>query len=154
MFPNIHPIFVHFPIGLLMMYSLIELIPLNHFLPWFHVNWVPIKRFLLYVGTLAAVPTIITGLIAKLSVGEYPLVIAHEIAAITTISLFTILSCLTLLLQFKKIKTTKTRTLAIKILSFVGLLGLVTVGALGGAIFHGTDADPVVSFITNILNLK
>lgn len=151
---NVHPIFVHFPIALLMLYSLVELIPLNRVLPWWKINWLPIKRFLLYVGTLAAIPTILSGLLAKTIVGESALIDLHETVALTTITIFTILSILNLLLQLKRIKPSSGKTVLIKVLTVAGILGLVLVGSLGASIIYGTQFDPIASFVTHLLGIK
>ena len=49
---NIHPLFVHFPIAFLFIYSLIKIVPVKKWLP--KVSWKDIERVLLVVGVLGA----------------------------------------------------------------------------------------------------
>lgn len=76
---NLHPLFVHFPIALLVLYALIEVgLPLKIRLyrlckweraPWFQSMlspvWVSIKSFLVIIGTVLAFPTLQTGEVAE-----------------------------------------------------------------------------------------
>jgi uncharacterized membrane protein len=60
---NIHPIFVHFPIALLFIYSVIKIIPFQKWLP--KISWIQIERVLLFVGVLGAFSALYTGDIAE-----------------------------------------------------------------------------------------
>lgn len=139
---NIHPAFVHFPIALLVLYTFIELLPLARL--WSAVPWNPIRKFLLYVGTLSIFPTIATGLMASRMVGESELVEMHKEAAFTVLAIFVAASLSSLFYP---------RWYLQKSLAALGLGGLFVVGSLGAAIVYGYDVDPVVSFITSLLGL-
>lgn len=139
---NIHPAFVHFPIALLVLYTLIELIPLARL--WPTVPWSPIRTFLLYVGTLSIVPTIVTGFMAARIVGESALVETHERAAFSVLGIFVAASLVSLYYP---------RPFLMKALALFGLIGLFVVGPLGAAIVYGYEVDPVVSLVTSLLGL-
>lgn len=166
---NVHPIFVHFPIALLTVYSVFEFIrhgKLNSRSEWF---WV--KAILLILGTLGAFVAVGTGSIAA----EYhrdvrTLVHAHENFAQLTTFLYSVLSLnyLILILEqflrgrilskgFQKIWSwiLKLRSVIFKawvivILTIAALVCLLTTGALGGAIVYGPDADPFISVVYKI----
>jgi uncharacterized membrane protein len=139
---NIHPAFVHFPIALLVLYTILELLPLARL--WPAVQWNPIRKFLLYVGTLAIVPTIVTGLMAAQLAGESEIVEMHERAAFAVLGIFIAATLASLFYP---------RPYITKPLALLGLIGLFVVGSLGAAIVYGYDVDPIVSFITSILGL-
>lgn len=139
---NIHPAFVHFPIALLVLYTIIELLPLARL--WPAVQWNPIRKFLLYVGTVSIFPTIATGLMAARIVGESELVEMHERAAFSVLGIFVLASLSSLFYP---------RWYLQKPLAALGLVGLFVVGSLGAAVVYGYDVDPIVSFITSLLGL-
>lgn len=145
---NIHPAFVHFPIALLTLYAIIEILPLARWIP--SVSWAPIRAFLLYVGTAGAMVTAFTGGMAEDVVGETPAVTAHETAAYILIGIF-VLSC-ALAYFWRSEKPFRTWTM--KILAIAGLVMLFVVGALGANIVYGNNVDPIVHFVTGILGLR
>ena len=59
---NIHPIFVHFPIALLFIYSIIKIIPFKKWFP--KVTWDYLGFILLIIGVLGAFVASSTGEIA------------------------------------------------------------------------------------------
>ena len=74
---NIHPLFVHFPIALLFVYSIIKILPLQKWLP--NVAWKHIERVLLLVGVLGAFAALSTGEIAEhLTRPNHDLVETHQ----------------------------------------------------------------------------
>lgn len=149
---NIHPAFVHFPIAFLVAYVVIECIPFERFFPT--VSWNQIKHFLLYAGVLAMVPTIATGLIAEKIVGESPLLNLHKLFAFLTFGLFVLASLNARSMQIHPERNQPSSHILQKILAFLGLAGLFTVGALGAAMVYGFHVDPIVSFITGLLGFK
>lgn len=145
---NIHPAFVHFPIALLTLYAIIEILPLARLIP--RVQWSPIRAFLLYVGTAGALVTAITGGMAEDVVGETPAVTTHETAAYILIGIF-LLSCV---LSYVWRREMPFRTWTMKVLALLGLIMLFVVGALGANIVYGHSVDPIVSFVTGLLGLR
>lgn len=144
---NIHPAFVHFPIALLCLYAVIEILPLARWMP--SIAWASIRGFLLYVGTGAAIVTVITGSIAADIVGETPKVEMHETAAFITLGIF-LLSCA---LSYFWRNERPFRTWTMKLLALAGLVMLFVVGALGANIVYGPGVDPIVGFIVKLLGV-
>ncbi len=146
----IHPLFVHFPIAFLIVYALCEFVPVS-----LHKNaewWGKVKAFLIVVGWLALIPTLITGTIAESIVGSYDLVAMHKLFALLTACIFTLFFVahvvrVCLLYIGDRFSRFLLDTYAAKILALVGLISITITGALGAAIAHGPDADFVVSFI-------
>ncbi|MDQ7091468.1 MAG: DUF2231 domain-containing protein [Methylococcales bacterium] len=89
---NIHPLFVHFPIALLISFFLVDL--LGSLLKKTH--WRDIAGGLLYLGTLSALFTVIAGFFAAESVGHaedvHEIMTRHQILGLSVLTLATILS--------------------------------------------------------------
>ena len=145
---NIHPAFVHFPIALLFLYSVLEIIPCGRIMP--AVPWDGIRRFLLYVGTAFALGAVITGSMAEDIVGESSKVGAHESAAYAVVAIFLLLSLLT---YFWNAESTA-RVWTMKILAAMGLLFLFIAGALGSNIVYGNSVDPIVTLVTRLFGAQ
>ncbi len=145
---NIHPAFVHFPIALLFLYTIIELVPLRNLMP--SMQWEPIKRFLLYVGTIAAGFALVTGTMAEDAVGETSALEPHETAAWILLSIFVLVSVLT----FYWTSETPIRGWTMKALALAGLITLFIVGALGANIVYGSNVDPIVRLVTQMIGLQ
>ncbi len=145
---NIHPAFVHFPIALLTLYALIELLPVRKFMP--SVVWDGISRFMLYIGALASVATAITGIMAEEQIGESPAVEAHEEFALTLVALTLTTAAIT---YFWKSEGSL-RAFVLKGLALALLALVFIVGALGANIVYGSGVDPIVTFITGILGVQ
>jgi uncharacterized membrane protein len=188
---NLHPIFVHFPIALLVLYVLFEIgLPLKRSLyrmfrwentvqyQWLmNPVWDSIKSFLVITGTVLAFPTLFTGENAEhiyMSVASSPeafaqssigrLIEAHSTFAVLSVVLFSILAVgyvaeilISVFPQSRTIKTTCVWIVRILaqtpvriLLALVGMGALTITGALGGAISHGSDTDPVVKFVYSL----
>lgn len=168
---NIHPIFLHFPIALFIVYSILEFLPLSRFN--LKINWRQVKIVLLVLGVLGALATLPTGEMAEKLITDahkLEMVEVHAVFATIATVIFSILAVLYLvgwvdemygpvrrpqfltviwqvLERLKKIVIdTKLRYLLV----FVGFATIVIAGALGGAISHGPNTDPVVSIIYNL----
>lgn len=171
---NIHPLFVHFPIGLLAVYSLLELsswaFPVIRRQTWVF----PVKTFLLFSGIFTAFIALVTGGIAEELVegvipNEFVLEMHAPFAAATT-ALYIILGAAYLnrvfamngwfdgfvgtspfLLRLRDFKRYLAHlvldTWFLPFLAFVALVGMTITGALGAAIVYGPEADPLVSLI-------
>jgi uncharacterized membrane protein len=143
---NIHPAFVHFPIALLLLYTVVEILPLKQ---WFaRVPWTAIRNFLLTVGTVSIVPTVVTGLLAARAVGETALIETHERAALSLVALF-IASIGVSWYGLRKGRGPKVE-LALRLLAVLEFVGLFVVGALGASIVYGPQIDPLVNFVYGI----
>lgn len=176
---NIHPLLVHFPIALLVMYSILEIGA--YLLPALRRRaWVaPVKTFLLFVGVLAAGAAIVTGSMAEEIIEEAglgsvsPIIETHSSFAAATTLLYLVLAAAYLVRVFDengwgdrivgtnafltKIWNFKKRVWYLVLdswfLPFLALVALVSIlitGALGASIVYGPDADPFVSFIYHL----
>ncbi len=167
---NIHPLFVHFPIALLFIYSIIKVLPLEK---WFaNVSWKHIERALLVFGTLGAFAAMTTGEIAEsLSKPNHQLVEMHSTFASASTWIYAILLvgeilAITLpLLQNFLLKIPAVNKFLLFIhklitdevfsatLAFLGLVAISITGLLGGVMVYGTSADPVAGIVLNILGI-
>lgn len=174
---NIHPLFVHFPIGLLVVYSILEICA--YFSPSLRrQTWVsPVKVFLLFMGALSALLALATGGIAgDLIEGVNPrafILEVHEPFAVTTTILYLVLSAAYLVRIFdtkgwgSRIASTNKflasvwnfkkhfcslvlDTWLLPLLALLAFTGLFVTGALGAAVVYGPDTDPFVSFVYHL----
>ena len=167
---NLHPIFVHFPIAFLFLYSLIKLIPLTKLIP--SVSWRDIERILLVCG--------VVGLFFATSTGEMPDSVikvdysvkeAHEFAANLTGWMYGLLLAGEVIAFLNKGLIQKIRIVEIeKLFTFLekvffnkfisstlvilGFLALFVTGLLGGAMVYGESADPLVPIVFKLLGLN
>ncbi len=166
---NIHPLFVHFPIALLSIYSIIELLRVKQLtrLPYLFY----IKGFLVILGTLASFVTMQTGeWAAGNSFSE--IVEKHEFFAGVSTYTFAIIAIAYALVWLKesplKSKITHSmfrkiyeiaetnaesilRSPLVLVLALIGLVAITVTGALGGAMVYGPTVDPIVTFIYNLV---
>ncbi|MFZ2832246.1 MAG: DUF2231 domain-containing protein [Minisyncoccia bacterium] len=172
---NIHPLLVHFPIAFLTLYAICELIRFNQITKQNY--WFYFKAMLVIAGTITAQIAAGTGGMIEEMFAEGPkadaiknaIVPAHEMTAEAGSGIFLILALTYLVLwvnrdaseefltrnpRFAKLMRLASplanwisQTKAILILSILGLVSLTLAGGLGGAMVHGTDADPLISFI-------
>jgi uncharacterized membrane protein len=167
---NIHPIFVHFPIALLCLYSIIKIIPFGKLLP--KVSWKHIERTLLIVGALGAFASSATGemaeylvkvnrqilnahsLFADISIGLYGALLFGELLVFVTplIAQYQKLNSINKILKLiQKILTGKFVSIT---LSILGLIALSMTGLLGGILVYGTTADPFAGTILQLLGIS
>ncbi len=168
---NIHPIFVHFPIALLFVYSIIKLLP---FAKWFpNVAWRDIERLLLVVGIGGAYLSLSTGeqaeelsrpnrslvdahaFFANFSTRMYLLLLIGEVANYINTKNFSFINKINylpkLIIWVEKILINKNLVIVLTILGFITLF---LTGVLGGVLVYGTTADPLAPFILKILNIN
>ncbi len=170
---NIHPIFVHFPIALLTLYSLMELLQFKKMREY--QPWLLIKGAFLVLGTLSSFAALQTGEMAEHIAGHGKLVETHSTMAAITVWVFITLSVIYIVriinTEFAQIKDWLwnakyictiwnilsritdfifTQWWILIILGIIGVILITIVGALGGAIVYGSTADPAVSFIYNL----
>ncbi len=167
---NIHPIFVHFPIALLFVYSLIKIVPVKKFLP--KINWKDIEIFTLIIGVLGALVALATGdgaehlfrvnrqiveihstfaglatvLYAALLAGEIAYVLNHNFSE--KIKSYSFVKKITSLVE--KIFCDKTFSFIISVLA---LIAISITGILGGALVYGASADPVAGIILKMFGI-
>lgn len=175
---NIHPLIVHFPIALLALYSLLEIVGR---LPWCRMrrkDWfVPLKAFLLFVGFAAALVAIVTGGMAEDIVrGVNPrafILDVHEPFAWATLLVYFVLAAAYLVRIFdengwgdrivgtnrflarlwnfkKRFWYAILNTALLPLLAFIGLVCLTITGGLGAALVYGPNVDPFVSVIYHL----
>lgn len=125
--------------------------------------WKHIKAFLIIFGTVTAIPTLLTGEVAEhrylgdnnpeiffqSDLGK--LIEAHGTAATVSVIIFSVLALMYLLSYIEKTKKVYATTYVRVILALVGLMSVTITGALGGAISHGPDTDPVVTYVYNLV---
>lgn len=164
---NVHPIFVHFPIALLTLYALIELARFPRLERMQSLQ--NTKLFLLFAGTLAAIPTLIAGKLAQWSL-DVPasshiaeVIRTHSYFALSTAILFSILSLIyasrlyldqhseTANRLVTKIAALTTMQPLILTLAFIGVVLIFTTGTLGGTIVYGPDLDPITRFVNRVI---
>ncbi len=162
---NIHPIIVHFPVALLTLYALIELIPFAVVRKNKSVQ--VIKLFLLFIGEMGAVAAGLTGSLASHGSKtnpdiRYPNVIhTHSAFAQLTFIVFGLITLLyisQLLNQYYKkvsvpelIVTLSTYYWVLAPLALIGITTLTITGALGGVVVYGPDLDPFTHFVYQLL---
>lgn len=166
---NIHPLIVHFPIALLLIYSLITLLPMKKWLP--RVAWDDVATVLLVCGFAGAFMALQTGEIAAdLARPNRSLFEAHEFFANATSWMYGLLIAGKVLvfiqtrsffskvpLFFQKGITSLgallTHRTVVILLALFGLLALFLTGALGGIMVYGTTADLLAPFILKVLGI-
>lgn len=166
---NIHPLFVHFPIALLLVYSVIKILPLSKFFP--SVAWKHTERILLVLGVAGAFGALSTGEIARELVRpDHDLVEAHEMFASLSTWIYGLLlagealvflnprlisklriSPLTRLTKY--LENLLTGKIFSKLLALAGIVAISTTGLLGGVMVYGTSADPLAPIVLNLLGL-
>jgi uncharacterized membrane protein len=159
---NIHPIFVHFPIALFTVYSIIEIARFKKIQNYPFTFF--IKAALVIIGFLFSLITLQTGEMAKHLVGRSHLISVHSNFAVISVWIFGIIATLYAIVWINK-TTLKDKLEHFKtwiylsnysmviinspLIAVVALIGLVMItitGALGGAIVFGPDVDPAAKF--------
>lgn len=170
---NIHPLFVHFPIALLAVYAVLELIRIKKIKDF--TAWIYIKASFLFVGVAGALASLETGeSAAEFHRDQSELVRMHETFSQLTTAIFLILGIRYFFVVVDKLFGEKIRSskyqkfwsnsliFVTKIfsgwllvaLALVGVTGLVITGALGGTIVYGPDMDPITTFVNKLLFAK
>jgi len=166
LYMNIHPLLVHFPIGILVLYTAFEILRFSFIVK--RPAYFEIKAILIILGTISAYLTFSTGEIAEELIQvtdptKMPLVEIHSMYAGATVVIFSILAGTYLVewcrrnnfLSFiTKIGIIQKLTRFIlrfsPLLAILGLITITITGGLGAAIVYGPDVDPFVNFIYKI----
>lgn len=160
---DLHPIIVHFPVALLTIYALLEVLTFNSRLRA-SPSFFAIKAFLLVVGFLGSIAATISGEHALQMGGEYlskEISHAHEEYGEMTRNVFGLLTLIYLSMYIKHPRIQKIGDFFRKYffitiaLAIVGLILVSITGALGGALVYGTEAkDPFIGFVVRLLGLE
>jgi len=168
---NIHPLFVHFPIGILTLYILFEIFRFRFITK--QPYYFELKAILVVFGTIAGYLAVMTGGMAEdlaesgansvVSQSDMPLIMMHVIYAVLTIAIFSLLAFSYLFeymrkqrilsrltnIGFCKAISKHTQRFALP-LALLGALTMLVAGGLGAALVYGPDIDPMVSIISNL----
>jgi len=169
---NIHPIIVHFPIALLFVYAIFELLRFRKITA--QPFWFYIKALLVTLGTVGALASIWAGEQIEHAFDSTPLkavVEMHSLWAHTATLVFSVLALAYIIVwsdgivrqrskMFEFFSSTwntlfKSAQFILKtrlsfILALAGLVAIIITGALGASIAHGPNTDPIVSFIYSL----
>lgn len=166
---NIHPLFVHFPIALLLLYSAVKILPLQKWFP--KGNWKTSEILLLVTGLAGVVIASSTGELAEELVRpNNQIVEMHSLFAAATTWMFGIILAGEVLRFINCRYTAKlnspaiskiatgaekilTNTLLTKLLAFAGLIAISVTGLLGGVMVYGLSADPIAPMVLKLLGI-
>lgn len=168
---NIHPIFVHFPIAFLLVYSVIKIFPFKKWFPL--VAWKDIERILLIVGVAGSFAALSTGEIAEnlvrsnqrlidthaffgsFSTWIYGLLFVGEFASWILSKNIAYNQRLGMIPKFLGFVERFLCNKAFSIfLAIVGLIAISITGMLGGIITYGVSADPIAPFLLKALGIQ
>ncbi len=169
---NVHPILVHFPVALLTIYAIAELLRFRflHAKPY----WFFVKAILAILGSASSFAAYLSGDQIEDQFRRVPeiarLVEVHAGFALATCIVFGILA-VSYGIQWIKRESVRAQSTQQPIwkmlialtdrilrgsivlpLALAGLFLITVTGALGGAIAYGPDIDPIVSAIYNIIH--
>lgn len=163
---NIHPLFVHFPIGILVLYTAFEILRFKILTR--QAYYFPLKAILVIAGTLTGLLTLSTGEMAEHIVlatepGKKDLIEMHAMFGGATITLYAIIAGYYLAIWLKQagyfmglvnkplvLKLVKIISPLVIPLSVVGLVTITITGGLGASIVYGPEVDPFVTFIYHL----
>lgn len=166
---NLHPLFVHFPIALLLLYSLLRIFPWPK--KWPSFNWQIPRIYLLAAGLIGAYFSNLTGEVAgDITRHHKGLLDMHESFASFSVNIYVILIIAEVLLLIKPVYLEKVSLQVLKpflihlqkilsyriiftILAIAGIVALSIAGLLGGVMVHGLAADPLAELVLEILGL-
>lgn len=151
---NLHPIVVHFPVALLTLYAVLELVRFKRVME--KPYWMMIKAILAVFGFLSALAAYTTG--PEVEGGDAPrILVMHETFASATVIIFGIIA-LHYLLRFARHEGIHHRiptlpNVVIILLAILGLVAITITGGLGGAMVYGTNFDPFMAPIFKLLGV-
>jgi len=164
---DLHPLFVHFPIALLTLYSFLEVI--RGFTKAMY--WKQVRFVLVSIGTLSAFVALSSGEGAEHAFTNrdlFTVLKMHSFIASTTTWIYAILATSYLFLWLKDqqyivkvlpnfiqklfsicimISTKILGTILAPLLAIMGFIGLSLTGAMGAILVYGPDFDPITSMV-------
>jgi len=166
---DLHPLFVHFPIALLVLYSFLEVNrPFTKSAYWIHV-----RAVLVIAGTISAFVTLSTGETAEhlyQNADRYNVLELHSLVANVTTYIYAVLAVCYLFrvletaiaqrlpssmqkftATVKRIVSTILDTPIAPVIAIIGFITLSLVGTLGGILVYGPDADPMTKLVYGLL---
>ncbi len=167
---NIHPIFVHFPIAFLVLYSVIKILPFQKWIP--SVSWKQVERVLLFFGLLGAMASLWTGETAEhLTRASRDIVEAHALFATTATWMYgallfgeaLVVAIAWLAAHAPSVRVPQvvvffrdllTHPILASTLAILGLVTLTITGLLGGVMVYGTSADPFAAGMLRLLGIE
>ncbi len=156
---------MHFPIALLVLYSIIKIVPFSRWFP--RVAWKDIERVLLAVGLLGAYAAIMTGenarslnlppndlvewhrTFARLSTWLYGALLIGEVSAIANARL--VLQPNAVVKFLERIFNHKVFS---RLIAAAALVSITVTGMLGGAMVFGPTADPLAGLVLRLLGIS
>lgn len=167
---NIHPLFVHFPIAFLFIYSVLKLLPLARWFP--KTAWRDIERSTLVIGLLGALIALATGDAAEeltnynrqiieihanfagLATALYGMLILGELATFFNERAWTLSASWDLLKRVSRVleRILGNRVVVI-ILSLLSLIAIMLTGLFGGVIVYGATADPIAPYLLKLFGV-
>lgn len=170
---NIHPLIVHFPIALLVLYVVFEVLPLERWYP--RAAWADIKAILVCFGGLGLLAALLTGQLAESSLlahaSENVLHIHKTFAGASTAVFGLIALAYFIRWAFSKhatflkplqegvpiIQTYSNIILKRWIvvpLALIGFVALSLTGTLGAIIVYGSSGDFATQFVASLFKLQ
>ncbi|MHB1330762.1 MAG: DUF2231 domain-containing protein [Minisyncoccota bacterium] len=152
----LHPIVIHFPIALLTIYAILELVRFRKILE--KPYWFYIKASLIIAGSVGALVGVITGAIASgWIIGGSRIFALHQIFGLSTLVL-SVISAKAYGWEwfigpgngFSKFVL---QPKIIVILAFLILVCITITGGIGGAMIRGTQFDPLMAPIFKLLGI-
>lgn len=166
---DVHPILVHFPIALLTVYAVLEIVRVSRIMKtsW----WLPLKNGLLIIGSATSVLAYLSGSLLEEqaeSFGSVPKELEiHGTFAALTVACFAILAVARVVFLLRATPLAGRLPESVRVtllglakviispsvsipLALAGLLLLIATGALGGAMVYGPEGDPIARFLYGI----
>lgn len=169
---NIHPIFVHFPIALLSIYAVMELLRFRRLMSL--KGWRYVKATFLVLGILGGFAAVFTGDFGREAFPmERGIIEVHETVAQLTVSIFSLLALYYIVDLFDEFYGMKIRAsryaklfeVSVRIkdrlfegwfvsaLALIGFILLFLTGALGARIVYGENGDIFTQLVSRLFGL-